>query len=77
MGRIARLEKEVASLKEALANLKFTSDAEEIVVQVPVETLDANNAPTGSYTTGYRTIKAGPRSGTVHLQQDSAILRVL
>lgn len=76
MGRIARLEQEVADLKSALANLRFVSDAPEVTVQVPVPVLDANGNRTGNFTTGYLNIKTGPASGEVRLGDGTLILVV-
>lgn len=74
MGRIARLEKEVADLKSALASLTFVSDAPTVQVMVPVPELDANSNPTGNIVTGYLQIKTGPTSGEIRLAGKKAVL---
>lgn len=77
MARLKELEAAVAELKEAVTALKqmrFTSDAPVITVEVPVPVLDANGNPTGNVTTGYLQVKLGPTAGQVVMVGKEAVL---
>lgn len=74
MSRLARLEQRIADLEDALASVKFQSDAPTVAVQVPVPVLDSGGTPTGETTTGFLQIKTGPSTGELKVSKGVATL---